>query len=68
MAKKRIDINVQSNGMAGTFISGGAYIARAYDESGNELDYAYGGTEHEARSGCVQKMRSQYGSDAEILY
>jgi len=68
MAKKRIDVSVQSTGLAGSFGSGGQYLATAYDEQGNKVDYAYGGTEHEARRRCVEKVRSRYGADAEILY
>ena len=68
MAKKRIDVSVQSTGLAGSFGSGGQYLATAYDEHGNKVEYAYGGTEHEARSKCVAKVRSRYGSDAEVLY
>ena len=68
MAKKRIDVNVQSTGLAGSLGSGGQYLAQAFDETGTKVDYAYGGTEHEAKSKVVQKIRQRYGSDAEILY
>lgn len=69
MAKKRIDVNVQSTGATGAlFGGGGQYLATAYDEKGNKVEYAYGATEYEARSKCVGKVRSRYGSDAEILY
>lgn len=68
MAKKRIDISVQSTGLAGAFGSGGQYMAAAHDERGTKVDYAYGGTEHEARRRCVEKVRQRYGADAEILY
>lgn len=67
MAKIRVDISVQSTGIAGAFGTGGQYLATAYDSSGNKLDYAYGGTEHEARRRCVEKIRARYGADAEIL-
>lgn len=66
MAKKRIDVSVQSTGLAGVF--GGQYLATAYDERGNKVDYAYGESEREAKQRVVQKVRQRYGGDAEILY
>ncbi len=66
MAKKRIDVSVQSTGLAGAF--GGQYLATAYDECGNKVDYAYGESEREAKQRVVQKVRQRYGGDAEILY
>ncbi len=69
VAKKRIDVNVQSTGLAGALGGGGGqYLATAYDENGTKVEYAYGATEQEARGKCVGKVRSRYGSDAEILY
>lgn len=68
MARKRVDVNVQSTGLAGSFGSGGQYLATAYDEQGSKVDYAYGGTEHEARRRCVEKVRPRCGSDAERPY
>jgi len=67
---RRFDIQVQSTGFAGSFGSGGQYLAQVYDcDTGRKSDIsAYGGSENEARANAVKKIRDRYGSDAEILY
>ena len=66
MARKRIDITSVSAGIAGA-VTGGNYQATARDERGNQVAYAYGQTEREAKAKVVQKVREIY-PDAEILY
>lgn len=63
MAKKRIDVNVTAPGAFSH-----DYYAVARDETGREIAYAYGRDPRDATAKVVQKVRSMYGSDAEILY
>lgn len=63
MAKKRIDVSVTE-----PFLGNPSYYAVARDETGREVAYAYGKDRREATAKVVQKVRSMYGSDAEILY
>jgi len=62
MAKKKIDIHVTDGGM---FTD---YYAVARDSSGNKVADAYGKNRQEAIAKVVQKVRTLYGSEAEILY
>lgn len=70
MTRRRFDVQVNSSGIAGAFGSGGQYIAQVYDaNTGQKSDiYAYGSSEHEAKSKAVHKIRERYGYDAEIMY
>lgn len=63
MAEKRIDVNVTE-----PFFGNPNYYAVARDDSGREVANAYGKDRREATAKVVQKVRSMYGSDAEILY
>ena len=65
MPKKRIDISVYPNTDP---IGGMAYMAKARDETGREVAYAYGRDSRDAKAKVVQKVRSMYGWEAEILY
>jgi hypothetical protein len=62
MAKKRIDITVTPPGM---FQS--EYYAKARDETGREVAFAYGKDEREAKVKVVEKVRRIY-PDAEIMW
>ena len=63
MAKKRIDVSVTA-----PFLGTSDYYAVARDETGREVANAYGKDRREATAKVVQKVRSIYGSDAEVLY
>lgn len=63
MAKKRIDISITE-----PHLGCSDYYAVARTDSGQQVAYAYGRDRREATAKVVQKVRSMYGSDAEILY
>ena len=63
MAKKRIDIAVKDPTFGEQY-----YRGEAFDQSGTKVAYAYEKTRDDARRSVIQKVRSMYGQDAEIIY